>query len=95
MLDLGRFVVRSDHEAAGKLPAEQAALYECIHLEGRDVLAYLVDGEFRWSHEDEVGGASRERGWLRCSGRLQCRQHFLRTDHSWPLKSCEQRGVVG
>lgn len=51
VLDLGRFAIESDPATASSLPQEEAALYECLRLEGKDVSAYLVDGHFDWSRE--------------------------------------------
>lgn len=48
VLDFGRFVIESDPATASKLPGEEAALYECVRLGGRDVSAYMVDGDFDW-----------------------------------------------
>ena len=47
--DLGTFIVESDTETSSKLSKEEAALYECLELVGRDISAYLVDGEFSFS----------------------------------------------
>ena len=51
VLDLGRFAIESDPATSSTLPQEEAALYECMRLEGKDVSAYLVDGHFDWSHD--------------------------------------------
>ena len=48
-MDLGTFLVESDTRTASQLPPEEAALYECIRLEGRDISSYLVDGDFSFS----------------------------------------------
>lgn len=47
--DLGTFLVESDTQTASQLSQEEAALYECLELIGRDISAYLVDGEFSFS----------------------------------------------
>lgn len=44
--DLGSFIVETDTQTSSKLSHEEAALYECIELVGRNISAYLVDGEF-------------------------------------------------
>ncbi|KAK9819963.1 hypothetical protein WJX72_004515 [[Myrmecia] bisecta] len=49
VLDFGRFVLESDRELAEKLPPEEAALYECLRLQMRDISAYLVDGDFSFT----------------------------------------------
>ena len=49
VLDLGTFVVETDAYKASQLNAEEAALYECLSLEGRDIAAYVVDGAFSFS----------------------------------------------
>jgi len=48
-LDLGRFVIETDHSTAAMLPPEEAGLYECIKLTGSNVSAYAVDGAFDWA----------------------------------------------
>jgi len=48
-LDLGRFIIESDHSTAAMLPPEEAGLYECIKLTGSNVSAYAVDGAFDWA----------------------------------------------
>lgn len=47
--DLGTFLVETDTRTSGELTPEEAALYECVRLEGRDISAYLVDGEFSFA----------------------------------------------
>ncbi len=46
---MGTFLVESDTQTASQLSQEEAALYECLQLIGRDISAYLVDGEFSFS----------------------------------------------
>ena len=53
--DLGRFVLESDREMASSLPVEEASLYECIKLEGSNISAYLVDGDFSFSALEDLG----------------------------------------
>ncbi|KAL4527774.1 hypothetical protein Ndes2437A_g02912 [Nannochloris sp. 'desiccata'] len=48
-LDLGRFIIETDHSTAAMLPPEEAGLYECIKLTGSNVSAYAVDGAFDWA----------------------------------------------
>lgn len=48
-VDLGTFIVESDSQTASQLSQEEAALYECLELVGRDISAYLVDGDFSFS----------------------------------------------
>lgn len=48
-LDLGRFIIESDAKTAASLPSEEAGLYECIRLSGRNVSVYVVDGMFDWA----------------------------------------------
>ena len=48
-LDLGRFIIETDPATAASLPPEEAGLYECIHLVGSNVSAYVVDGSFDWA----------------------------------------------
>ena len=45
----------ADFQTQGKLPAEEAALYECVRLSVADVAAYVADGEFDWQRP--AGGA--------------------------------------
>ncbi|KAI7845241.1 hypothetical protein COHA_001284 [Chlorella ohadii] len=52
-LDFGRFIIESDPDTPAKLPAEEAALYECVRLEVSDVAAYVADGAFDW--QDQPG----------------------------------------
>lgn len=49
ILDLGTFLLESDTRTASQLPTEEAALYECVRLEGRNISSYLVDGDFSFS----------------------------------------------
>ena len=49
MADLGSFLVETDTGLANSLPAEQAALYECLLCSGQDISAYLVDGDFSFA----------------------------------------------
>lgn len=44
----------ADFQAAEKLPAEEAALYECVRLRVADVAAYVADGEFDWQQQDKA-----------------------------------------
>ncbi|KAL4858517.1 Vacuolar protein sorting-associated protein 13C [Chlorella vulgaris] len=53
-LDFGRFVIESDFKTQGMLPAEEAALYECVRLNVANVSAYVVDGEFDWQKRDDA-----------------------------------------
>lgn len=50
--DLGTFIIESDTQTAAQLSKEEAALYECLQLVGRDISAYLVDGDFSFSGMD-------------------------------------------
>lgn len=50
----------ADPDTPAKLPAEEAALYECVRLEVSDVAAYVADGDFDW--QAEQGGEVRA-GW--------------------------------
>ncbi len=43
----------TDPDTPAKLPAEEAALYECVRLEVSDVAAYVADGAFDW--QDQPG----------------------------------------
>ncbi|KAL4443584.1 hypothetical protein ABPG75_011321 [Micractinium tetrahymenae] len=54
-LDFGRFIIESDFDTAGKLPGEEAALYECVRLNVCDMAAYVADGEFDWQAGDKGG----------------------------------------
>jgi vacuolar protein sorting-associated protein 13A/C len=56
-LDFGRFIIESDPDTPAKLPAEEAALYECVRLEVSDVAAYVADGDFDWQDEQSVATA--------------------------------------
>jgi hypothetical protein len=55
-LDLGRFIIESDHSTATSLPPEEAGLYECIRLTGSNVSAYVIDGIFDWQHMQHASG---------------------------------------
>lgn len=68
MLDFGRFLITSDPQTAAKLPGEEAALYECIRLDGKDVSAYVVDGRFDWHAQGQVGLGKGGRGHVRLEG---------------------------
>ncbi len=57
-LDFGRFIIQSDTETPAKLPADEAALYECIRLCVTNVSAYVVDGTFDWQQPLEVSTAT-------------------------------------
>lgn len=57
VMDLGSIVLESDMDLIAKLPAEEAALYECLCLSSRDISAYVVDGEFSF-HNLEAAGVS-------------------------------------
>lgn len=48
VLDFGRFVLDSDAAALRRLSEEEAAVYLPFQLAGRDLSAYLVDGNFSW-----------------------------------------------
>ena len=47
--DLGSFIVETDTQTSSQLSPEEAALYECLELVGKNISAYLVDGEFSFS----------------------------------------------
>ena len=49
-------MIESDTDAVSALPADEAALYECIKLRIRDVSAYAVDGHFSFSALAEAAG---------------------------------------
>lgn len=49
----------ADTATPAKLPAEEAALYECVRLTVCDVAAYVADGEFDWQAQGTVRGAWR------------------------------------
>eukprot|EP00887_Chlorella_sp_A99_P001951 scaffold18.g1951.t1 len=53
VLDFGRFVIESDPKTAASLQAEEAALYECVRLRARELAAYVADGQFDWSRQEE------------------------------------------
>jgi hypothetical protein len=44
----------ADFKTQGTLPAEEAALYECVRLNVANVSAYVVDGEFDWQKRDDA-----------------------------------------
>ena len=48
----------ADTETPAKLPAEEAALYECVRLEVSDVAAYVADGAFDWQQQQPEGGGT-------------------------------------
>lgn len=50
VLDFGSFVLDSDAAALARLTEEEAAVYLPFQLAGRDLSAYLVDGDFSWSY---------------------------------------------
>ncbi len=58
MLDLGSLLMESDAEAAARLPADAAALYQCLRLTSRDISAYLVDGAFSFAALERAGAAA-------------------------------------
>ena len=51
--DFGRFVLKSDTALAATLPVEEASVYECLTLKGRDISAYVVDGDFTFAALEE------------------------------------------
>jgi hypothetical protein len=53
VLDFGRFVFDSDAAALTQLSSEEAAVYLPFQLAGRNLSAYLVDGDFSWSYMEE------------------------------------------
>lgn len=53
--DLGHFTLESDVALASSLTAEKASLYECLKLDGKDLSAYLVDGEFSFAALQQLG----------------------------------------
>jgi hypothetical protein len=53
VLDFGRFVFDSNAAALAHLTEEEAAVYMPFQLAGRDLSAYLVDGDFSWSYMEE------------------------------------------
>ncbi len=58
--DLGHFTLESDVALASSLTAEKASLYECLKLDGRDLSAYLVDGEFSFGALQQLGRPTSE-----------------------------------
>lgn len=56
--------METDSYTASELNAEEAALYECLSLDGRDIAAYVVDGHFSFKglqsrlKENKDGGSS-------------------------------------
>lgn len=71
MLDLGSLLMESDAEAAAGLPADAAALYQCLRLTSRDISAYLVDGAFSFAALERAGAAAA--GPVRPAGRRASR----------------------
>jgi Repeating coiled region of VPS13 len=57
-LDLGRFIIETDHVTAAGLPPDEAGLYECIKLTGSNVSAYAVDGKFDWTSLSSTGSST-------------------------------------
>lgn len=57
VLDLGSLLMESDTETHARLPAEAAALYQCLRLTSRDISAYLVDGAFSFAALERAGAA--------------------------------------
>ena len=57
VLDLGSLLMESDAETPARLPAEAAALYQCLRLTSRDISAYLVDGTFSFAALERAGAA--------------------------------------
>ncbi|KAK9827173.1 hypothetical protein WJX74_009221 [Apatococcus lobatus] len=53
--DLGHFTLESDVALVSSLTAEKASLYECLKLDGKDLSAYLVDGEFSFAALQQLG----------------------------------------
>ncbi|KAK9815130.1 hypothetical protein WJX73_008307 [Symbiochloris irregularis] len=60
VVDTGSCVIESDTDALNKLPADEAALYECIKLRIRDVSAYAVDGHFSFSALAKAAGGKQD-----------------------------------
>ena len=54
MADLGQFALETDTAKANSLPIEEASLYECFKLQGSNISAYLVDGDFSFSALEEI-----------------------------------------
>lgn len=52
--DLGQFALESDTAKAKSLPIDEASLYECLKLQGSNISAYLVDGDFSFSALEEI-----------------------------------------
>ena len=50
----------ADADTPAKLGAEEAALYECVRMNARDVAAFMVDGDFDWQKQ-QVGFPPTER----------------------------------
>ncbi|KAK9834254.1 hypothetical protein WJX81_000411 [Elliptochloris bilobata] len=57
VLDLGSLLMESDTESPARLPAEAAALYQCLRLTSRDISAYLVDGIFSFAALERAGAS--------------------------------------
>ena len=55
----------ADTATPAKLPAEEAALYECVRLTVCDVAAYVADGEF------DLAGAGHGAWCMEACGTLQ------------------------
>jgi hypothetical protein len=53
VLDFGRFVFDSDAASLTHLSEEEAAVYLPFQLAGRNLSAYLVDGDFSWAYMEE------------------------------------------
>ena len=49
----GSLLACADFDTPGRLPAEEAALYECVRLTVADVAAYVADGEFDWQRSSD------------------------------------------
>ena len=52
--DLGQFALETDTVKANSLPIQEASLYECFKLEGSNISAYLVDGDFSFLALEEI-----------------------------------------
>lgn len=60
VLDLGSCTIETDTALAASLPSDEAALYECIKLQIKDVSAYAVDGEFSFQALEDASAAKAE-----------------------------------
>lgn len=60
VVDTGSCVIESDMDAVNALPADEAALYECIKLRIQDVSAYAVDGQFSFSALAKAAGGKQD-----------------------------------